>query len=211
MFETLTKATYFFVWNPTHVRLRLVGGRCGARLSAVHVEPLGRHPHTVLFVRAKHLPQSSGLAFDVWAEVPSVRVCGRACAWRSTNHQRRQRRSGLRAIPASYPSAAPPPADPRPARPATLRVRASIVRNGGQAKGGVTHGTLCAQKGWSPKKGNMTVGMPARRLAAVVPAPPWWIAFITTHVSGLVMCRVSCVVCRVSCVLCVSCVWCVCD
>jgi hypothetical protein len=129
------------------------------------------------------------------------------CAWRSTNHQRRQRRSGPRAIPASSPSAAPPPADPRPARPA---VGASNREKWAPPPTEASHGTLCAQKGWSPKKGNMTVGMPARRLAAVVPAPPWWIAFITTtHESGLVMCVVCVVLCCV--VLCVCRVCAVCD
>jgi hypothetical protein len=39
--------------------------------------------------------------------------------------------------------------------------------------------TRRAQKDWSPWNGTTIVGMPARRLAAVVPAPPWWAAAAT--------------------------------
>mmetsp|Transcript_15028 Transcript_15028/g.38139 ORF Transcript_15028/g.38139 Transcript_15028/m.38139 type:complete len:247 (-) Transcript_15028:1218-1958(-) len=34
--------------------------------------------------------------------------------------------------------------------------------------------TTSPQKNWSPKKGQTSVGLPARSPAAVVPAPPWW-------------------------------------
>lgn len=34
--------------------------------------------------------------------------------------------------------------------------------------------TRDAQKNWSPNQGLMMVGIPALRLAPVVPAPPWW-------------------------------------
>mmetsp|Transcript_11634 Transcript_11634/g.34486 ORF Transcript_11634/g.34486 Transcript_11634/m.34486 type:complete len:282 (-) Transcript_11634:635-1480(-) len=34
--------------------------------------------------------------------------------------------------------------------------------------------TMSPQKCWSPKNGQTRVGLPARRPAAVVPAPPWW-------------------------------------
>mmetsp|Transcript_5239 Transcript_5239/g.13370 ORF Transcript_5239/g.13370 Transcript_5239/m.13370 type:complete len:219 (+) Transcript_5239:1367-2023(+) len=34
--------------------------------------------------------------------------------------------------------------------------------------------TIAPHRCWSPKKGQTSVGLPARRLAATVPAPPWW-------------------------------------
>ena len=35
--------------------------------------------------------------------------------------------------------------------------------------------TISAQKNWSPKKGQIMVGLPHRSPMAVVDAPPWWI------------------------------------